>query len=114
MTRVKRGKIAAKRRKKLLKYSKGFRYGRKNKYRQAKEALLHAFNHSYKDRKRKKREARRLWTVQINAALKKEGISYHQFIKLLKDNQIKLDRKILAQLANDYPEAFLQIIKEIK
>lgn len=114
MTRVKRGTIASKRRKKILKYAKGFRYGRKNKYRQAKEALLHAFSHSYKDRKRKKREARRLWTAKINAALKKEGLSYHHFIKLLKDREIKLDRKILAQLATDYPEAFSKIIESVK
>ena len=76
MARVKRGKTAQKRRKSLLKHTKGFRWGRKSKYRAAKEALLHAWSHAFRDRKKKKGNFRRLWQIQINAACKKLGISY--------------------------------------
>ncbi len=114
MTRVKRGTIANKRRKKVLTYTKGFQYGRKNKFRQAKEALLHAWTHSYRDRKRKKREARQLWTVKLNAVARDNGINYSKLIKLLKDKNIKLDRKVLAQLAEENPEIMQAIIKLVQ
>jgi len=114
MTRVKRGKIASKRRKKLLKHTKGFRYGRKSKYRLAKEALLHAWTHAFKDRKLKKREKRNLWQVKINAACRENNLNYNQFIKLLREKNIKLDRKILAQLAESHPFVFSKIIEEVK
>ena len=114
MTRVKRGTIAHKRRKKLLKLTKGFRWGRKSKYRLAKEALMHALSYAYRDRKRKKREFRKLWQIQINAALKEYGISYSKFIHKLKIAKIELDRKILAQLAQEKPEVFKKIIEKIK
>lgn len=114
MVRIKRGKIAHKRRKYLLKYTKGFRWGRKTKYRAAKEALLHAWSHAFKDRRRKKREARALWQIQINAACRQTGISYSKFMASLKKSKIELDRKILAILAQNYPEIFTEIIKKIK
>ncbi len=114
MTRVKGGVTTRKRRKKIIKYTKGFKYGRKNKYRQAREALLHAFSHAFKDRKRKKREKRRLWQIKINAAVRENGLTYSKFISLLKKNNIKLDRKILAQLVQDYPEIFQKIIESVK
>jgi len=114
MVRVKRGKIAHKRRKYLLKYVKGFRWGRKAKYRAAKEALLHAWTHAYRDRKRKKRERRMMWQAQINAACRQAGISYSKFIASLKRNKIELDRKMLAILAQNHPEIFTEIIKKIK
>lgn len=114
MTRVKRGTIAHKRRKNLLKYTKGFRYGRKNKYRLAKEALLHAFSHAFKDRKRKKREKRQLWEVKINAAVRQIGLNYNQFINLLKKNNINIDRKNFAELAEKYPEIFNKIIETLQ
>ena len=103
MVRVKRGTIARKRRKNLLKHTKGFRYGRKSKYRLSKEALLHAWTNAFKDRKIKKRENRKLWQVKINAALKAEGLKYNKFIKDLKDKKIILDRKVLAELAEKHP-----------
>ena len=114
MVRVKRGKTAHKRRKRLLKYAKGFRWGRKSKYRQAKEALYHAWTYSYRDRKTKKRNFRKLWQTQISAACRQQGISYSKFTALLKKNKIELDRKILADLVQNHPEIFTKIIKQIK
>ena len=114
MVRVKRGKSAHKRRKHLLKYAKGFRWGRKTKYRQAKEALYHAWQYAYRDRKTKKREFRKLWQIQINAACRQQGISYSKFINGLKKNKIELDRKILADLAKNQPEIFKKIAEKVK
>jgi large subunit ribosomal protein L20 len=114
MVRVKRGTTAHKRRKKLLKQAKGFKWGRKSKYRLAKEALYHAWQYSYRDRKTKKREFRKLWQIKINAACRERGISYSNFIKSLKGNKIEIDRKILSQLAQNYPQLFQKIIEKIK
>ena len=80
MTRVKRGKAARKRRKRLLKHAKGFRWGRKSKYKLAKDALRHAGRYAFRDRKKKKGEFRKLWETQINAACRAHGISYSRFI----------------------------------
>jgi len=114
MVRVKRGKIAHKRRRHLLKYAKGFRWGRKTKYRLAKEALFKAWTHAYRARREKKRALRALWQVQINAACRKLGFSYSKFIASLKKNKIELDRKILANLAQNHPEIFEKIIEKVK
>lgn len=114
MVRVKRGKIAHKRRKHLLKYTKGFRWGRKTKYRQAKEALYHAWEYAYRDRRTKKRDFRKLWQTQINAASRQSEISYSKFISGLKKNKIELDRKILATLARDYPQIFEKIVEKAR
>ncbi|MEK9183886.1 MAG: 50S ribosomal protein L20 [Patescibacteria group bacterium] len=114
MTRVKRGTIATKKRKKILKYTKGFRWGRKSKERAAKEALLHAWSHSFRGRKERKRDFRALWQVKINAAVRDEGLSYSKFISLLKNKNIKLDRKILADLAENQPEVFRKIVTQVK
>ncbi len=114
MVRVKRGTIAHKRRKNLLKYAKGFKWGRKSKFRAAKEALMHAWSYAYRDRRRKKREFRTLWQVQINAACRESDLSYSKFIAGLKKNKIELDRKILSQLAKNHPEIFKQIVEKAK
>jgi len=114
MVRVKRGKSANKRRKNVLKETKGFRWGRKSKYRQAKEALMHAQTYSYRDRRTKKRVFRSLWQIRINAACRKEGLSYSKFIDKLKKQNIELDRKILATFAKDYPEFFKKLVSELK
>ena len=114
MVRVKRGKIARRRRKHLLKYAKGFRWGRKSKYRAAKEALMHAWSYAYRDRRTKKREFRKLWQIRINAFVRNLDLTYSKFINLLKKNKIKLDRKILAELAVNYPEIFEKIVKKVK
>lgn len=114
MARVKRGKIALKRREKILKYTKGFKWGRKSKERAAKEALLHAWSHAYRDRRVKKRTARALWQIQLNAAVRQEGLNYSKFMHGLKMANIELDRKVLSELAREYPEFFKEIIKKIK
>ncbi|MDP3901480.1 MAG: 50S ribosomal protein L20 [bacterium] len=114
MTRVKRGTIANKRRKNVLKYTKGFRWGRKSKERAAKEALLHAWTNAFRGRKEKKRDYRQLWNVKINAASRVNGTKYSQLISGLKKNNIKLDRKILADLAQNEPKVFAKILEKVK
>lgn len=113
MARVKRGPLKTKKRRKLLKQTKGFKWGRKNKKRQAKEALLHAMKHAFVGRKQKKRDYRRLWQVKINAKVRQKGLKYSEFIHLLKENNINLNRKILADLAQNQPEVFDKIIETI-
>ena len=111
MPRVKRGVIANARRKRLLKHAKGFMWTRKSKYRQAKEALLHAWSFQFADRKKKKRDFRRLWQIKINAAARENGVSYSKFINQLMKQNIELDRKILADLAENHPEIFKQLVQ---
>jgi len=112
MVRVKRGIASQKRRKNLLRYTKGFKWGRKSKFRAAKTALFHAWEYSYRDRKAKKREFRRLWELKINAACRKYGLSYSHFVHGLKKNKIELDRKILSVLAQSKPEIFKKIVEK--
>ncbi|MBT9133208.1 MAG: 50S ribosomal protein L20 [Firmicutes bacterium] len=114
MVRVKRGKIAQKRRKRLLKYAKGFRWGRKSKYKLAKQAIMKSWSYAYRDRKVKKREIRMLWQSQINAACRQFGLPYSKFIAGLKKNKIELDRKILTNLAQKYPQIFEKIVEEAR
>ena len=114
MVRVKGGKTSLKKRKHLLKYAKGFKYGRQAKYRAAKQAVYRAWMHAYKDRRRKKRDFRNLWQIQINAACRERGISYSRFIAGLKKNKIGLDRKILSQLGQNNPEIFNKIVSVVK
>jgi len=114
MARVKRGKTAHKRRKKVLKHTKGFRWERKSKYKAAKEALMHAWKYAYRDRRVKKREFRKLWQIQINAALGQHDLSYSLFIHGLKEKKIEIDRKILADLAKNQPHIFKKIVEETK
>jgi large subunit ribosomal protein L20 len=114
MTRVKRGKIATKKRKRVLKHTKGFRWSRKSKERAAKEALLHAWTHSFRGRKEKKRVYRKLWNTRINAAVRGEDLKYSEFISALKKKGVIIDRKILSNLAKDEPETFKKIIEFVK
>jgi len=114
MVRVKRSKQAKKKRKKLFKQVKGFRWGRKSRYKLAKDAARHAMARAYVGRKRKKRDFRALWQTQINAACRQHGISYSKFISELKKSKIELDRKILAELAQKHPQVFEKIVKKVK
>lgn len=114
MTRVKRGTIAHKRRKNVLSQTKGYKWGRKTKYKLAKDALKHALTYAYRDRKARKRDFRRLWQLKINAGARQNGLTYSQFIDKLKKANVEIDRKILAQLAEKNPEAFAQIIEKVK
>lgn len=114
MTRVKRGTIANKRRKNILAKTKGFRHGRKSKVKFAKEAILHAGEHSLRDRRNKKRTFRAQWQMQINAAVREQGLTFSKFINLLKKQNIALDRKVLAEIANNNPKIFAQIVAKVK
>lgn len=112
MPRVKRGTIANKRRKKVLSHTKGFMWTRKSKFRQAKEALLHAWSFEFADRKKKKRTMRQLWTIRINAAAHENGMSYSKLINQLKKANIEIDRKILSELAVQHPDIFKKILAQ--
>lgn len=113
MPRVKRGVTHVKKRRKLLKQTKGFRWGRKNLIKQMKTALNKAGAYAYRDRRAKKRTARALWNIKINAALREMGTTYSRFINDLKKNKIELDRKILADLAENEPEVLRKIVNTV-
>jgi len=114
MARVKGGQISQKRRRHLLKYTRGFRWGRKSKVRQAKEALFHAGTYAFRDRRNKKRERRGLWQIKIGIAARALGLSYSQLMHNLKQKNIGLDRKILCLLAEKHPEIFREIVEKAK
>ncbi len=114
MARVKGGLMAQKRRRNILDEVKGYRFGRSTKKKQAREAIYHAQTYAFAHRKDKKNDFRRLWTVRINAALMTHGLKYSRFIKALKDKNIELDRKVLATLAMENPEAFDRVVAEVK
>lgn len=107
--RVKRGFKARRRRKKVLKLAKGFRGGRSKLFRTAADAVDKALMYSYRDRKARKRDFRRLWIIRINAAARMNNMRYNQFIYGLKAANVELDRKVLAELAVSDPNAFSQI-----
>ncbi|MEA1964270.1 MAG: 50S ribosomal protein L20 [Candidatus Aerophobetes bacterium] len=110
MSRVKRGIIHTKKRKKVLRQTKGYRAGRSKLYVLAKEAVKKALFRSYIDRKRRKRDLRRLWIVRINAAARQQGLSYSLFTKGLKKSNINLNRKVLSDLAINNPSEFSQLV----
>ncbi len=114
MPRVKRGKLHLKKRRKLLKAVKGYKWGRKKTIKLARPAMLKAGVYAYRDRRNKKRVRRNLWQIKINAATRDFGLSYSKFIKLLKDAHIELDRKILAALAEKHPIIFEKIVEAVK
>ena len=114
MTRVKKGVHALKRRRSVLKQTKGFRHGRGTKERQAKDALLHAGSYSFAHRKDKKSHNRKLWNIKINAGARELGMSYSKMIGALKKKEIMLDRKILADLAEHNPRTFANVMAAIK
>ncbi|MBW3592186.1 MAG: 50S ribosomal protein L20 [Actinobacteria bacterium] len=114
MPRVKRSVHARKKRRKVLDEAKGFVGQGHVSYRKAKEGLLKADVYAYRDRRNKKRTFRRLWILRINAAARREGLSYNQFVAGLKKAEIELDRKVLADLAVSDPAAFSQIATRAK
>jgi len=114
MTRVKKGVHALKRRRSILKQTKGFRHGRSTKERQAKEAILHAGNYSFAHRKDKKSHNRKLWNIKINAGARELGTTYSKLINALNKKKVLLDRKILADLAEHHPSTFAKVIETIK
>jgi large subunit ribosomal protein L20 len=114
MPRVKRGKTALRRRKKLLKEAKGFYGARSKSYRKARETLLRAWSYAYRDRKVKKRTMRSLWIVRINAAARLSNLSYSELMGGLRKAGIELDRKVLADMAVNDPKGFEQIAEIAK
>ena len=114
MARVKRSVHARKKRRKVLEQAEGYVGQSSVSYRKAKEAVTHSLRYAYRDRKAKKRVFRRLWIVRINAAARREGLSYNQFVSGLKKAEIELDRKILADLAVSDPAAFSKIAAQAK
>ncbi|EAH6840470.1 50S ribosomal protein L20 [Campylobacter jejuni] len=114
MARVKTGVVRRRRHKKVLKLARGFYSGRRKHFRKAKEQLERSLVYAYRDRRRKKRDFRRLWIVRINAACRLNDLSYSRFINGLKKVGIELDRKILADLAMNDAAAFAKIAEAAK
>tara|TARA_B100000749_G_scaffold251256_1_gene216862 strand:- start:196 stop:552 length:357 start_codon:yes stop_codon:yes gene_type:complete len=114
MSRVKRGVTSHRRHKKVLKAVKGQWGRRKNTIRVAKQALEKGLQYAYRDRRAKKREFRSLWIQRINAGVRTEGITYSKFINGLNKSGIKLDRKVLADIAYNDPEVFRTIVKKVQ
>ena len=112
MARVKRGVTSKAKHKKVLKAVKGQWGRRKNTIRVAKQAMEKSMQYAYRDRRNKKREFKSLWIQRINAGVRSEGLTYSKFINGLGKTGIKLDRKILAEIAYDNPEAFKTIVKK--
>src|SRR5881396_3864515 len=114
MPRVKRSVAARKKRRKVLEQAKGY-WGLKSRtYRHAKEQVEHSLVYAYRDRKRRKRDFRRLWIIRINAAARQQGLSYNQFVAGCRKANIELDRKVLADLAVADPAAFAAIAEQAK
>lgn len=114
MPRVKRGTIHVKKRRSILKDVKGYKWGRKNLIRLAKTARTKAGAHAFVDRRKKKRTMRSLWQIKISAFVREYGLSYSRFIDALKKKDIALDRKILADLAENNKTVFEAVINKIK
>jgi large subunit ribosomal protein L20 len=110
MAKIKHSVATRKRKKRLLKQTKGYFGDRSKQFQQARRALMHALSYAYRDRKVKKREFRALWITRINAACRQSGISYSVFMNGLKKSKVALDRKILADLAVRDSKAFEKLI----
>lgn len=110
MPRVKRGNVARKRRKKILKLAKGFRGSHSRLFRTANQQVMKALRNAYRDRRKRKRDFRRLWIVRINAAVRPYGLSYSRFMHQCKLANIEINRKMLAQLAIADPDAFKKVV----
>ena len=114
MPRIKRGTVARKRRKKILKLAKGY-YGAKSKlFRVAKQQVMKSLSYAYRDRRQRKRDFRKLWIARINAAARNSGISYSRFINGLKKADVQINRKVLADLAVNDKAAFAQLVEVAK
>ena len=111
MARVKRGNVARKRRKKILKLAKGFRGSHSKLFRTANQQVMKALRYAYRDRRRRKRDFRRLWITRINAAARLHGMSYSRLIGQMKKANIEINRKMLAQMAVLDPESFTKVVE---
>ncbi len=113
MPRVKSSVSSRRKRKKIIKLAKGYRGARSRLLRTAKESVMRALKYAYRDRRTRKREFRKLWIIRINAAVRAYGLSYSVFMKRLKDANIEVNRKTLAELAVNNPDAFKKIVNSI-
>jgi large subunit ribosomal protein L20 len=114
MPRVKRGTKRRARRAKYLKMAKGYWGAKSHNYRTAKEAVEKSLLYAYRDRRNKKRDFRRLWIIRIKAAAEQNGLSYSRFINGLKRLDVELDRKVLADLAVNAPQAFTALVQKVR
>ncbi|MFA6105283.1 MAG: 50S ribosomal protein L20 [Patescibacteria group bacterium] len=114
MTRIKGGKLHAKRRRGILKHTRGYKWGRKSKIKVAKTAKMKAGAYAFAGRRAKKRINRGLWQIRINAAVRQYEISYSRLMGLLKAKKIDLDRKVLSQIAREHPAIFKKIVDSAK
>ncbi|HIU87168.1 TPA: 50S ribosomal protein L20 [Candidatus Spyradomonas excrementavium] len=112
--RVKRGNVLRKRHKKILKLAKGFIGARSRIFKVANTAVMKKLKYQYRDRRNLKRNMRRLWIVRINAAVRAHGLSYSKFMNALKKSEIAVNRKMLAEMAVNEPEAFSVIVETAK
>jgi len=114
MARIKRGLNKIKHRRKVMKLVKGFRAARRRNYRVANEALLHSLAYAFRDRRVRKRDFRSLWIARINAAARREGMSYSRFMAGLKKSGVNVNRKVLAELAVSDSKAFARLLEMAK
>ncbi|MCH8982848.1 MAG: 50S ribosomal protein L20 [Acidobacteria bacterium] len=114
MARVKRAVHAKKSHKKVLDRARGYKGARSRRFKTANEQVMHAMQDSYRDRRARKGEFRRLWIARINAAARQNGVTYSQFIAGLKTNGVEVDRKMLAEMAVNDPSAFSQLVEVSK
>lgn len=114
MVRVKRGIIKLKKRRKLKEFTKGYRGARSRRIKTGQEAYMHALQYAYRDRRRKKRDMRKLWITRINGACRELGVSYNRFVNGLKKQGILLNRKILAEIVVQDEGAFQELVKLVK
>jgi large subunit ribosomal protein L20 len=112
MPRVKRGVMTRKRHARVIKDAKGYWGARSSQYKQAHEAVMHAGQYAYRDRRVKKREFRQLWIARINAACRNEGLTYSRFIQGLDKAGVTVDRKVMADLAVNNPAAFSALVQQ--
>lgn len=112
--RIKRGVAARAKHKKILKAAKGMQHYRTRSFRLAKQGVIKALRYAYRDRRNRKRDLRSLWITRINNASRELGVSYSQLISGLKKHNVKIDRKILAELVVHHPEAFKAIVNTVK
>ena len=114
MARVKRGNVARNRRKKVLKLAKGYRASLSVIYRQAKPAVFRALSYQYRDRRRRKRDFRKLWIARINGALFETDLNYSSFMNLVSKKNIKLNRKMISEISIESPDAFNELVKLVQ
>ena len=114
MARVKRGNVARNRRKKVLKLAKGYRASLSVIYRQAKPAVFRALSYQYRDRRRRKRDFRKLWIARINGALFETDLNYSRFMNLISKKNIKLNRKMISEISIESPDAFNELVKLVQ